>query len=345
MNLLKSSLCFAAATALLSGLAACDSMIYDHEGDCEVIYRLHLRYDRNMLWADATARHVRSVKIVAFDADGRQVWSRTAPGDEIVAEDFTFTLPLEAGDYRILAWCGVADDNSSFTLPDARPTASVTDHHCRMIRTTEGDTHISDRDLLPLFHGEMDLTLPASPDDGATFDYTLPLTKDTNVVRVVLQNLSGETLSTSDFDFAITDNNGHLGHDNIPVNTHETISYRPWSVQSGSTDINATPGRVTSVSAVVAEMTVSRLMADSRARLTVTNRASGRIVASIPVVDYALLVKGNYNRTMTDQEYLDRQDEYNMTFFIDETGSWLSSTVIINSWRVVINNGELGISN
>ena len=63
-----------------------------------------------------------------------------------------------------------------------------------------------------------------------------------------------------------------------------------------------------------------------------------KVVLSVPIVDYALLVKGYYKRAMDDQEYLDRQDEYNMTFFLDESGDWVSSTIIVNSWRVVLNN-------
>ena len=44
---------------------------------------------------------------------------------------------------------------------------------------------------------------------------------------------------------------------------------------------------------------------------------------------------------MSDQEYLDRQDEYNMTFFLDENNRWLATTIIINSWRVVLNPTDL----
>jgi hypothetical protein len=63
-------------------------------------------------------------------------------------------------------------------------------------------------------------------------------------------------------------------------------------------------------------------------------------VCRIPLADYALLVKGNYRKEMSDQEYLDRQDEYTMTFFLDE-GEWVSSVIYINSWRVVLNDTEL----
>ena len=40
---------------------------------------------------------------------------------------------------------------------------------------------------------------------------------------------------------------------------------------------------------------------------------------------------------MDDQEYLDRQDEYNLTFFLDENNDWhMTSGIIINSWRIVL---------
>ena len=75
--------------------------------------------------------------------------------------------------------------------------------------------------------------------------------------------------------------------------------------------------------------------------LTIWNIAENKRVLSIPIADYALLVKGHYNREMSNQEYLDRQDEYNMTFFLDEGGNWLSASIVINSWRVVLNNDIL----
>ena len=90
-------------------------------------------------------------------------------------------------------------------------------------------------------------------------------------------------------------------------------------------------------------MSTGRLVWDNGtpAILSVTNNETGQVVLSIPLMDYALLVKGYYNRDMPDQEYLDRQDEYNLTFFLDENNRWVSSTIIINSWRVVLSEEEL----
>ena len=54
------------------------------------------------------------------------------------------------------------------------------------------------------------------------------------------------------------------------------------------------------------------------------------------------MVKGKANSGMSDQEYLDREDEFVMTFFLDEKGDWVSSHVIINSWHLILQNeGDL----
>lgn len=79
-----------------------------------------------------------------------------------------------------------------------------------------------------------------------------------------------------------------------------------------------------------------RLVKGQQPRLSVTNKETGETVLSIPLIDYALLVKGFYNRDMYDQEYLDRQDEYDMVFFLDEGDRWLDTYVYINSWKVVL---------
>ena len=44
-----------------------------------------------------------------------------------------------------------------------------------------------------------------------------------------------------------------------------------------------------------------------------------------PLVKYLLLTEAE-GHEMTNQEYLDRQDEYNMTFFLDESMKSVSYT-------------------
>lgn len=117
-----------------------------------------------------------------------------------------------------------------------------------------------------------------------------------------------------------------------------------------------------SFSAAVAELSVGRLMApdteagrgpsvpdESKPRLTVRNRETGETVLSVPYIEYCLMVKGRYEDTddwyeqpMSDQEYLDRQDEYNMTFFLDPDDRWIDQYIYINSWHLVIQHAGLG---
>lgn len=76
--------------------------------------------------------------------------------------------------------------------------------------------------------------------------------------------------------------------------------------------------------------------------LTIYNLRDDKVVLSQPLIDYLLMVKGEYNRHMSDQEYLDRVDEYNMTFFLDSDDSWYTRYgIYINSWKVVISDTDL----
>lgn len=335
-----------AVVASLTMLSSCNGAIYDDEGDCEVVYKLRFRYDMNMKFADAFAHEVTSVNLYAFSQDGALVWQTYENGDRLAADGYDIVLPLPPGKYKLMAWCGL-DNQESFTVPNVREGDVAESLHCKLNRTYHSeDGAISSDDLHPLFHGVIEAELPDSF-DGGEYVYTMPLTKDTNVFRIVLQHLSGQDIDVNDFTFKIEDQNGWLHHDNS-LRDDENITYHAWSKYSGSAgvDIDDDTRAVTNVSVAVAELTTSRLtMRDwnvrSKPMLTIRKAADNQVVAKIPVVDYALLVKGNYNRNMSDQEYLDRQDEYNMTFFLDENNQWVDSHIIINSWRVVLNKGGL----
>jgi hypothetical protein len=330
---------FAAVFAMASTLCSCDSVIYDGEGDCSVKYRIEFEYERNMEFADAFASKVPSVSLYVFDKSGVLVKQMSESGQALAADDFAMMLELEPAEYDLLAWCGV--DGKSFTLPTAIVGKTTLEQmQCAVVRRTSDNGSYVDKDLNPLFHGLKRINYSS---EAGVHTEVISLTKNTNNFRIILQqtwsdSADAEAVDVSKFDFAIIDNNGRMDYDNS-VMEDEQIVYRPWDITTGYVDVDAeiSATRANQVAVAVAELTTARLMADSEPILVVTNKATGERVLSVPIVDYALLVKGNYNRTMDDQEYLDRQDEYNMTFFI-HNGQWLSSSIIINSWRVVLNN-------
>lgn len=329
-----------AVFACMSVLHACDSVIYDGEGDCSVNYRVRFCYDYNMKYADAFTHEVNTVTLYLLDKSGRVVWQHTDQGEVLASGEYAMTVDVEPGEYDLLAWCGTAD-KSSFTIPE---TTIGTELTCTLNRErdTDGTAFVRD-DLDRLFHG----WLPGQTFGATegTYTYTVPLVKDTNSVRVVLQHLSGEPVDKDKFVFTIHDDNGYMDWDNSLLDD-EPITYYAWHTDSGEADVDtqARSGDAASrsvFSAAIAELTVPRLVKGQETRLRVTNRDTGETVFSIPLIDYALLVKGFYNRDMDDQEYLDRQDEYDMVFFLDEGDRWLDTYIYINSWKVVLQNTGL----
>ena len=138
-----------------------------------------------------------------------------------------------------------------------------------------------------------------------------------------------------------------MAHDN-ELMEDENITYRPWKTQNGEAGVGKDDTRaVIQVKGAIADLTVGRMMETHREKmfLTIAGKEDGETVARIPVIDYALLAKDyyeeEYNRSMTDQEFLDREDDYVMTFFLDEDNQWINSYILIHSWRVVPSNVEI----
>jgi hypothetical protein len=294
-----------------------------------------------MKYADAFANEVRSVTLYAFDKEGKFVYQRTEQGDILGEDGYMMPLEVEAGDYRFVTWAGL-EGEESFSVPVLTQGVSTIDElTCRMNRISKRSdgTAIINEDLKPLWHGEVtehSFTSRAAMNQ----ELTIPLVKNTNNVRIVLQHLSGSPVDVDKFTFSITDENGLMDYDNSLLED-EKLTYYAWRTDDGVAELNADGSRAqTSIGVAIAELTVGRLVMENNPILTISND-KGEKVLSIPLIDYALLVKGYYNRHMDDQEYLDRQDEFNMTFFLDENDNWFNSYIIINSWKVVLNNTDL----
>ena len=323
----------------LSTSSCKDGFIFEGEGDCGTYYNIEFKYDYNMKYADAFANEVKSVSLFVFDQNDILVESVTIADEErLKAADFAIPLELESGEYELVAWAGLSNETSFDLLADAVVGKTKREELQVALKTTNDKRVVED--LEPLYHGAMTLNYTAEP---GTYTETISLVKDTNVVRILLQQMS-DGIVAEKFRYEITADNGLLDWNNDVI-ASGVLTYEPWSVATGTADVapdygtNAT--RVDQVSVAIAEFTINRMIDGESPILTIYNIEENEPVLSIPVADYALLVKGYYNSNMSNQEYLDRQDEYNMTFFLDEDGDWLSASIIVNSWRVVLNNDTL----
>lgn len=334
----KWGLMLATLFVALSTSSCKEGFIYEGEGDCGVYYNIEFKYDYNMKFADAFSKEVKSIALYVFQNDTLVKSVVESNEAAIAADGFAIPLELEAGSYELLAWAGLQSEESFDLLADVEEGKTTKQQLQVMVKSAEGRVS---QDLKPLFHGTMPLEVTSTP---GTYTETMSLVKDTNVVRIVLQQMSDGVVAEK-FRYEISADNGKLDWNNDVIEGNGLL-YEPWSVSTGTAEVDPDYGtnavtRADQVSVAVAEFTLNRMIDGSSPILTIWNIEENEKVLSIPVADYALLVKGQYNAQMSNQEYLDRQDEYNMTFFLDEDGDWLSASIIVNSWRVVLNNDIL----
>lgn len=337
------SLCLAmTAWAMVLLFASCDYWHSNLDGCGDTKLRVQFVYDMNMKFADAFAHEVRTVTLHAFDADGKLAYTKTEPAERIIADGGMNVDDIPAGVYDLQVWAeGENRHEGSYIYKGVDGSEGIGKAHLADFQVSVDRTNQQvDHDLTPLFHGllhSVDLTLQ----QGKDITVTVPLTKDTNCFKVVLQHLSGKSLNADDFDFAITDDNGYLDYDNSLLPDNQ-LTYPAWSKYAGTAGVgDSENGEQTSVSVAIAELTTNRLVEGHNMRLHVYDHNTGRSIINIPLIDYALLVKGNYNRSMSNQEYLDRQDTYDLVFFLDEGNNWASSSIYVNSWRVVLSHVDM----
>ena len=317
-----------------------NGLIFDGEGDCGIYYRIRFKYDYNIKFADAFANEVNSVALYVFDHNNTLIEEITTTDKQALSsETFEIPLELEPGNYTLVAWGGLMNEESFDMLSNTKIGETKLEELQVMMHrqyTNSGEAIVNE-DLLPLYHGMMTLEVANTP---GTYTETMSLMKNTNAVRILLHEMSDRDVDADKFIFEIKDSNGLYDWDNTLLDDEE-ITYSAWYQATGSAEMEEYATRtVTEVNVALAELTIGRMRADASPILYITSRETGEDLVRIPLADYALLVKGYYRQDMSDQEYLDRQDEYTMTLFLND-GEWVSSVIYINSWRIVLNDTGL----
>ena len=281
-----------------------------------------------MLYTDAFASQVRSVDVKVFDSStGREVYSYADSGAALESADYRVALPIPPGTYDILCWAGMAEGDS---FGYALPAADMLQQHNVALNTENG---VSGHRLNNLYHGlSRGVTFVSGNSLGHDQNQTTTvyLTKNTNRVCVMLHNLDGTELDESGFTFSITSGNALMNFDNT-LDPAGRVTYRPWHVTPImlETETKSEPVQ----SALAAEISMARLVPDGNSRLDVYRTADGERIISVPLERNLLLYKGEYHSMMSDEEYLDRQDDYTITFILDRNNNWDRAAMIyINNW-------------
>lgn len=325
------------ALAIMGTLSACNSTIYDDEGDCLAHYIVDFKYDYNVLYANAFDHEVETVTLHVLDSNGNVVWRKTAGKAELESAGNAIEVDVATGKYSLLAWAGDAG-HESFNIDDEATRRN--NLGAKLLREHEADGKaISAEELSKLYHAYVaDVEFPATEGEHRT---TMSLTKDTNYIKIILQQVSHKAIDIDKLAVTITDDNGSMDWNNALL-PDETIIYKPWMTTPLEADMDSETARAGGYMGVMCEFTVPRLMIENKdsTRLTVVNTETGENVFSLKLIDYLLKIRGNYDRPMKPQEYLDRENKYEMVFFLDHNMDWASAYIYINSWMVVTSSAD-----
>lgn len=340
---------------ILTGLCSCHPFFFEDQKDCEVHHYIKFEYDLNLKWANAFASEVPSVNLYVFDSEGLFIKEYQGTGEELKNPSYSIEVDLPAGDYKFLAWCGLRDaegNPTEFSVPE--PEKGVTDIQemsCILKTMSQGlygeNGNYSYDELEFMYWGYLEAYLPDNR-DGQSYEYTISLTKDTNHIRIILQDMSGVDMQPDDYRVEIVAANGDLSWDN-ELQGNQLICYQPWNKENdevGIGNIDVTDGDITYVKGLVADLSIDRMTTDESKSmlLKIYNTSSGELIASVPLIQYALLSKRYYElaykHQMTDQEFLDREDEYIMTFFL-VNGKWMDAYIDIQQWRIVLHDYDI----
>lgn len=321
----------AASLGAASTLSSCES-IYDDLDPCPKGVELRFIYDYNMEFANAFPSQVDCLTVLIYDEQGNYVTTRTEASSRLQDENYRMPVDLEPGSYHVLAYGGMDCPKSSFHFV-TEPSRTV---YSNIMVQLNNDclTAPVGTELHPLFYGNLDVEV--DKDDSDYREYTVAMMKDTNNLRIILQQINGDPLNEADFEFRITDNNTLFGYNNDLI-PQPNINYYPWT--TGNSQVGELPdGGISQV--CWAELSFSRLVTGFHPKLTITRKSDRFKVIDIPLNNYLLLLKSEHYKSMSAQEFLDRESRWNMIFFLDRNHEWLKTQIVINDWVVRINDIE-----
>ena len=310
--------------------SSCEN-IYEDLDPCPHGVSLRFIYDYNMEYANAFHKKVDCLTLYIYDEEGNYVDTRTVTGAELQDEGFRMKLELEKGNYRFVAYGGLACDKSSFTLIQTPGPGTI---YTNLQAKMDADclTIPERKKLHDMYWGQLTLSTADLYQEGV-----VEMMKNTNNIRIILQQMNGEAVNNKDFDFEITDDNTLFSWNNDLI-PNGTVKYTPWSQGQASTGLTDDSKEVV---VAYAEFSTSRLMPPNSPKLLIRRNSDGEEIVNIPLNNYLLLLKSDLYSKMDAQEFLDRESEWSMIFFLDSDQKWLRTYIKINDWTVRINDAEM----
>lgn len=302
-------------------ISAC-SFIYDELEECPSGQVFSFVYDKTLSGGNAFGVQVGYISLHVFDRNGRYITTIEDDSDALNDNNYKLYTELPAGIYNFIVWGRSTNTRNSFEVSDYDSFENM----YKYLPTIDG---ISGNSLYSQWNGNM--PLQEVKNEGE--EYRIALTKNTNNIRVVLQQIDGSPVDDELFDFSITDTNRAVqGATNTPFGD---VKYTPF--ETGQSTVGGDEEGGNRITVAFAEFNTYRLMAANKSRLNITRKDDNSTVLNIPLVDY-LVMRSSIYASMSDQDYLDRESNYTLILFLDRNNQWISTTIVINGWTVRIND-------
>lgn len=348
----------------LSSLSSCIKEDWD---DCPVRpeYKqkvsLKFEYTYNIKDADAFAAEVKNLNVYVFDENGKYFDTYVESSNQFDTGHSMDISDLREGKYsfvclardRTLTSRADGEDEMEFSFSSLTPGVSTIDD-----LTEKMGNEVNNKNFAALYTAQSDLV--EIKDNEETVVNTLSLMKCTKNYRIVLlpydNNQAG--FIPENFDVRINGSAGWLDHEGNKVK-NEAITYLPYNqklVTNGGeeTEVEGKPID----KALVYDLSSSRMFErkdDSSKdyanqdqefddkRIVITDKRSGKVIFDHSLPWFLALCGERSDKGWDDQEYLDRQDHYTLTFYVPDGRDYnLDAKFKVNGWVINLQDGTLG---
>lgn len=324
--------------AVLTVLWGMSSCIDENNNDCGYI-KVTFDYSYNMTSLNLLANQADHLALYVFDDQERLVHKTTCEESEITNDYCLYLNDLSEGSYKFVSWAQskrVENDGGGFLIPDLIVGSSTLDELSYYLTRAEGQSQCEMNNLL-IGVTEADIIKA-----GGSQTVNIKLKKVNKKVRVVLLPYGGgSAIDVDHFTFKIVDEkgNGHVHYDYELIDD-EKITYHPYyTANSRPTEAEILRNVTVEVEqAAIAELNTSRIIETNNPTLSISSKESDQEIISINLPWFFSLTGMESHKEWSIQEYLDRQDKYAITLFM-QGDTWMQGTIIINGW--VINTVNL----
>ena len=343
---------FLPAVAALS----CCTLMHDDLPDCPSGLDVRFVYDYNTERADMFHDQVGGVSVYIFDSDGALVEYRDESNSKesapLKSHDYAMHFNLPEGNYHIVAFAQQNDymkslqseNSTKFRRTVIEKGDNISQLKVRLDRTETGHVDNGGKTLDTLWVGNSATTVTVKPYSLST--ETISLVRDTKHLTIGLHQLdNGLETDIDDYEIEITDRNGIINYDNTLL-PDEEIKYTPYAKWNSTfSDVDGNPLEVTARAALSFARIVYYPVSENEknAVLSIRNVRTGVQVATINLP--AMLGQGRgafETRYYTLQEYLDREHDYHLDFFIKgDRWSYAELSIGILQWTKRIHNVDL----